>query len=461
MIQIFNQYMSRKLLVLMTIESLLIFVSIVFSAKVLDVWNQGNVSGRLCFEALAVLAVVQTAFYCNDLYDLSELRPQRREMFYVLQSIAAAGAIAALGRLLVPGRVIGENALAGALVLSVASVCLVRISVNKVWPSAVDAQRILILGTGDLAEAVGQQLLARKDLNTLLTGFVGPSSEQILGHSVLGGYEDVGVIAAEQQVSRIIVAMEDWRKALPTTELMKLRVRGIVVEDAHSALAALTGRVWLVAVRPSWLTLFVFSGGFRRSRFRDWVKRVTDLCFGVMSLILTLPLQLAVAVAIWIESGGPIVYRQVRVGFRGKCFNLLKFRSMRADAESDGQAQWAQLGDTRVTRVGRFIRKYRLDEFPQFINVILGDMSFVGPRPERPYFVEQLRDKLSYYDLRHMVRPGITGWAQVRHCYSSTIEDSLLKLEYDLFYLKNMSFLFDCSIVFQSIRTVLLGRGGW
>ncbi|HZS49329.1 MAG TPA: sugar transferase [Bryobacterales bacterium] len=460
MIQIFNQYTSLKLLALMMIEALLIFISILFSGRFLDVWNQGEPPVRFCLEALGLLILVQTAFYCNNLYDFSQRRPRRLELLYILQSIAAAVVIVGLASPLIPGRILGDRVLAGAFLLTVGSVCLVRISVNKVWPNVLVSQNVAILGSGELAEAVARELLARRDLNARLVGFVGNVTRPMLGRPVLGGYEDLSAIASRHQISRIIVAMEDWRGALPTSELMKVRVSGVAVEDAHSALAALTGRVWLVAVRPSWLSLFVMSGGFRRSRLRGGIKRATDICFGVLGLIVTLPLQLAVALAVLIQSGRPVIYRQVRVGLRGKCFELLKFRSMRVDAEMDGRAQWAQRDDPRITRVGRFIRKYRLDELPQFINVIRGDMSFVGPRPERPYFVEQLKSKLSYYELRHMVRPGITGWAQVRHNYTASLEDSLRKLEYDLFYLKNMSFLFDCSIVFQSIRTVLLGLGG-
>jgi exopolysaccharide biosynthesis polyprenyl glycosylphosphotransferase len=238
--------------------------------------------------------------------------------------------------------------------------------------------------------------------------------------------------------------------------LVNLRVRGVPVEDAHTALAALTGRVWLQAVQPSW---FVYSDGFRRSRLNAVLKRVLDLCFGVMGLILSAPLMGLIAAAVRLDSKGPVFYRQTRVGQGGRLFEVLKFRSMRLNAEEENGAQWAQEDDPRVTRVGKVLRKYRLDEIPQFINVIRAEMSFVGPRPERPVFVEQLREQIPYYDERHSVRPGITGWAQVQHSYGGTLEDSVRKLEYDLFYLKNMSMLFDCAIVFQTVRIVLFGRG--
>jgi exopolysaccharide biosynthesis polyprenyl glycosylphosphotransferase len=238
--------------------------------------------------------------------------------------------------------------------------------------------------------------------------------------------------------------------------LVHLRVGGLEVEDAHTVLAALTGRIWLRTVRPSW---FVFSGGFRRSRTSLLVKRVMDLAFGLIGLALLAPLMLVVSIAIRMDSNGPVVYRQERVGCGGKVFHLLKFRSMKVNAEAENGAQWAQKNDPRVTRVGRFLRKFRLDELPQFVNVMRGEMSFVGPRPERPCFVDHLRDQFPLYDERHSVRPGITGWAQVKFTYGASIEDAYRKLEYDLFYLKNMSLVFDLLILVQTLRVVFLGSG--
>jgi len=244
---------------------------------------------------------------------------------------------------------------------------------------------------------------------------------------------------------------------LPTRALVSLRVRGIRVEDAATALSALTGRVSLDAVKPSW---FVFSDGFHRSKWNELLKRVLDLFAATVGLALSAPLMLLVGLAVRFDSKGPVLYRQTRVGRMGKTFELLKFRSMRTDAEHLTGAQWATQDDPRVTRVGRFIRKYRLDELPQFINVIRGHMSFVGPRPERPYFVEELRNVIPYYDERHSVRPGITGWAQVQYPYGASVEDAFKKLEYDLFYLKNVSLVFDLAIIFQTIRIVTGGHGG-
>jgi exopolysaccharide biosynthesis polyprenyl glycosylphosphotransferase len=239
--------------------------------------------------------------------------------------------------------------------------------------------------------------------------------------------------------------------------LVSLRVQGLRVDDAPTALAGLTGRISLRSVRPSW---FVFSEGFHRSKWNDLLKRILDLVAAVIGLLASLPIMLFVAVAIRLDSKGSIIYRQKRVGRMNRPFEVLKFRSMRVDAEKESGAQWATENDPRITRIGRFLRKYRLDELPQFINVIRGEMSFVGPRPERPEFVTQLREKIPYYDERHSVRPGLTGWAQVRYSYGSSVDDASQKLEYDLFYLKNMSLTFDLAILFNTIRIVLGGHGG-
>jgi exopolysaccharide biosynthesis polyprenyl glycosylphosphotransferase len=203
----------------------------------------------------------------------------------------------------------------------------------------------------------------------------------------------------------------------------------------------------------------VFSTGFHRSKTTLLLKRIIDLAFGLLGTVLFSPIIALTAIAVRLDSRGPVLYRQSRVGFTGKVFNLVKFRSMQLNAERDKGAQWAQADDPRITRVGRFIRKYRLDELPQFFNVIRGEMSFVGPRPERPCFVEELREQIPYYDERHSVRPGITGWAQVEYGYGASVEDAFRKLEYDLFYLKHLSILFDIAIVFRTIRVVLFGAG--
>jgi sugar transferase (PEP-CTERM system associated) len=348
------------------------------------------------------------------------------------------------------------------MVLVTALVMLTRKLLDAMWQITAPTHRLMILGTGPSALELARELTRRGDLSMKLEGFVSPLSDgggsaDVFGFPVLGTSSDLESITQRHDISRIIVALDDPREALPARGLITLRVRGVSVEDAASALSALTGRIPFGAVRTGW---FIFSDGFHRSKWIEFLKRVLDLNVALLGLVLCLPLMAMVALAVWFDSQGPVLYRQTRVGRMGRNFQLLKFRSMRDEAEKDSGPQWACENDPRLTRVGQFLRKYRLDELPQFINVLFGEMSFVGPRPERPCFVEELSKMIPYYDERHTVRPGITGWAQVQYRYGSSIGDAAKKMEYDLFYLKHMSLSFDLAIIFQTIRVVISGYGG-
>ncbi|MEZ5395111.1 MAG: exopolysaccharide biosynthesis polyprenyl glycosylphosphotransferase [Bryobacterales bacterium] len=272
----------------------------------------------------------------------------------------------------------------------------------------------------------------------------------------MGSADHVEEIVKTHRIQRLIVADDRGQGLVPFKHLLKVRTRGTAVEDAHAVMTSLTGRIPLNAVESSW---FLFSAGFRRSRYQSAFKRLVDLVLSSIGLVCSLPIMALTAAAVKLDSRGPALFRQRRLGLNGQTFELMKFRTMREDAEADGVARWAEENDPRLTRIGGFLRKYRFDELPQFINVIRGQMSFVGPRPERPEFVERLRKTIPYYDERLTMRPGITGWAQVCYPYGATEEDALRKLEYDLFYLKNVSILFDIAIVFQTIKIILTGRG--
>jgi sugar transferase (PEP-CTERM system associated) len=409
-----------------------------------------------------VVTVCLACFYCNDLYDLRSAYGAVERVLRIEQSLGAACLLLGLLYFLFPSLLLSRGVFIIGMVLVTAFVLFARKLLDRAWQLTASLQRVIILGTGQLALELARELTCRDDLGMKLEGFVSAAAESaegdsVFGFPVLGPMAAIEAITRERAISRIVVALDDRRGVLPTRELVTLRVQGLRVDDASTALAALTGRISLRSVKPSW---FVFSEGFHRSRWNDLLKRILDLVVGTVGLIVSLPLMILVALAVRLDSKGPIIYRQTRVGRMGKHFEVLKFRSMRVDAEQTTGAQWASENDPRTTLTGRFLRKYRLDELPQFINVIRGDMSFVGPRPERPCFVEELREKIPYYDERHSVRPGLTGWAQVRYTYGSSIEDAFQKLEYDLFYLKNMSLTFDLAIIFQTIRIVLGGHGG-
>jgi sugar transferase (PEP-CTERM system associated) len=358
----------------------------------------------------------------------------------------------------VPKLLVGRGVFFIAMVLISFASGACEAAFRKNWAFA-KPQRILILGTDELAFMVGQTLRRRDDLNLHIVGFVAESPSKrmpdkpISRDRIVGEIDEIRALVEKHRVDRIVVAMQERRGSLPTAALVQLKVRGVIIEEAHVTLACLTGHLCLRAIRPS---SFVFSDGFRRSNATMVLKRILDLSLATTGFIIALPIMLLLIAAIKLESPGAAMYRQSRVGRQGRCFELLKLRSMRDDAERHG-AQWAVANDPRVTRIGKFIRQYRLDELPQFLNIIRGEMSFVGPRPERPLFVEQLREAIPYYDERHSVRPGLTGWAQVRYGYGATIGDATRKLEYDLFYLQNMSIFFDCAIVLRTAKTVLSG----
>jgi sugar transferase (PEP-CTERM system associated) len=264
--------------------------------------------------------------------------------------------------------------------------------------------------------------------------------------------------AVAASIDEVVIAMDDRRQNFPLHDLLECRVKGIDVLDLMNFLERETGKVKLDVMNPSWI---IFSEGFKRNGLREFVRRAFDLIASLGLLAIAWPLMIIAAVAIKFEDGigAPIFYRQQRVGIDGKVFNLLKFRSMSVNAEADGKAQWAQKNDSRVTRVGGVMRKTRIDELPQLLNVLRGDMSFVGPRPERPEFVSQLNERIPYYRERHCVKPGITGWAQLCYPYGSSEKDALEKLQYDLYYVKNHGFLFDLMILLQTAEVVLWGKG--
>jgi sugar transferase (PEP-CTERM system associated) len=466
MIRVFNQYISPKNIFRVLLESGAIASALLCGTRI-RFWN--SASGFASYvetpdfltQAVAFVAVLQICFYYSDLYGAPTIR--RQEQVILLGHSLGVGCLL-LGVLyfIFPNLLIGRGIWLISVVLVGGFVMISRVTLERVWQTVIPKDKIVILGTAGLATGVARELSRRNDLTVHLLGFIEPPNApadrgaSLLGRPILGTAGQLQSLVSYYGISRIVVAVEDLRNALPVHDLVRLRVQGIRVEDAHSTIAALTGRVWLETVKPSW---FVFSDGFQRSLFTLLLKRLLDLLCGMTGLVLTAPLMLLITIVIRLDSKGPVIFRQTRVGLRGMPFQLLKFRSMRVDAEPTGPV-WASEKDPRVTRVGSFLRKYRLDELPQFVNIIFGQMSFVGPRPERPVFVEQLRNEISYYDERHSVRPGLTGWAQVQYHYGATIEDARRKMEYDLFYLKNMSVPFDCAIILRTIRIVLTGRGG-
>src|SRR3990172_9286401 len=318
--------------------------------------------------------------------------------------------------------------------------------------------RVLILGTGSLAKEMGA-LISPNHPKYVLSGFVdceiNPALVPLV--NIVGSGDELYATAKRERAHKIVVSLSDRRGALPLKDMLNCKFSGIEVVDAPTMYEQVTGKLLIENITPSW---FIFSDGFRTSFTRRIVKRIFDVLLAVCWLVLSLPIALLVALTIRLESKGPVFFRQVRIGEKEKKFMLYKFRTIREDAESATGAVWAQKDDPRVTRLGKYLRKFRLDEIPQLYNVLVGDMSFIGPRPERPEFVEKLKEAIPYYSERHCVKPGITGWAQIKYPYGASVEDSTEKLRYDLYYIKNTSMPLDLLILLETSKVILFGRGG-
>ena len=345
------------------------------------------------------------------------------------------------------------------LVTATALMLVNRVHVIHAKSRVMMRPRVLIYGAGRRAELVGKTL-KKSDPNVDLVGYYASPNEtvkEVSAWGLLSTEKSLTDVVLEHQVDQIVVALSERRGgSMPLRELLDCKLQGVRVVDIATYFEITLGQIRLDAVSAGWL---IFGEGFNQGLVRTMIKRVFDIVCATLLILLSLPVMLAAAVLILIESGSPIFYLQERVGLNGRLFNVVKFRSMRTDAEKDGKPRWASATDDRVTRVGRVIRKLRIDELPQLFSVLGGDMSLVGPRPERPYFVDKLTQEMPYYAVRQSVKPGLTGWAQVRYHYGASIEDSAEKLQYDLYYVKNHSLFLDIVVLFETVGVVLLGKG--
>ncbi|MBA2303475.1 MAG: TIGR03013 family PEP-CTERM/XrtA system glycosyltransferase [Acidobacteria bacterium] len=453
--RVFNRHVSQRHLTVFTGELFLILGSMWFVAYE---GHAGNLAGAIAKGAV-VAAVCLLCFYYNDLYDLTAVRTTREMVIRLLQAIGIAIILIALLYVAVPWLVVEDGAFIRAAALFLSGILVWRLVLHRVqrWQSF--GERILIVGTDEAAQTIARQVLAQRDFPYEIIGFIdeGPRGigESVMNPRVVGTPADIERLVMTHGIDRIFVGLSDRRGRLPVSELLRAKLRGVRVEDVNTVYERLTGKLMVEGLRPSWL---IFSDDFRASRLTRQIKRTFDMVLALVGLIVAAPLMALTALAVLLESGRPILYRQERVGENGRVFTLAKFRSMRQDAEQ-GTPIWASAEDNRVTRVGRFIRRTRLDELPQLWNVWRGDMSFVGPRPERPFFIAQLAAQIPLYEQRHAVKPGLTGWAQVKYRYGASIEDSLEKLRYDLYYVKHMSLPFDLTILFDTVKVVLWGTG--
>jgi sugar transferase (PEP-CTERM system associated) len=454
--QLFNRYVSTRSLTVFAGEVCLIFGSVALAALL---QKTPDLRGNLWKIALVTL-ICQLCLYYNDFYDLTVVHSNRELVVRLLQAAGAASIMLAALYFLVPSMMIGNGIFVSALFVFLVAILGWRLAFNHVTGSLRLEERVLFVGTGDTARKVARQILDQHDFAYRIIGFIDDDparvGERIVNPAVVGTPADIDRLVAQHHVDRIVVGLSDRRGKLPLEELLRAKMAGVRVEDATTTYERVTGKILIDDLRPSWL---IFSDGFRVSRVTRLIKRTIDLTLSLVMAIVALPLMILTALMVWLDDGTPVLYQQERVGENGGTFVLSKFRSMRKDAERGGRPIWAKDGDDRVTRVGRFIRKTRLDELPQLWNVVRGDMSFVGPRPERPFFVEQLSHAIPFYQQRHAVKPGLTGWAQVKYRYGSSLEDAMEKLRYDLYYIKHLSVFFDLTIVFDTVKVVLFRKG--
>jgi sugar transferase (PEP-CTERM system associated) len=454
--QLFNRYVSTRGLTVFAAEMLLIFGSVALAATIQE---PSDLTGNLWKIALVTL-VCQLCLYYNDFYDLTLVQSNRELIVRLLQAVGAASIVLAALYFAAPALMIGDGIFVSALFVFLVGILGWRLLFNQLTGSLKFEERILVVGTGETARKVARQILDQRDFAYHVVGFIDDDAsrvgQRIVNPGIVGTPADIPGLIARHQIDRIIVGLSDRRGKLPVEQLLQAKLAGVRVEDATTTYERVTGKILLDDLRPSWL---IFSDGFRVSRAARWMKRLFDLALSVTLGIIALPAMVLTAAAIWLESRGPVLYCQERVGENGRTFTLCKFRSMQLNAEAGGTPIWAKHDDDRVTHVGRFIRKTRLDELPQLWNVLRGDMSFVGPRPERPYFVAELAKEIPFYQQRHAVKPGITGWAQVKYRYGASLEDAMEKLRYDLYYIKHLSVFFDLTIVFDTVKVVLFRKG--
>jgi sugar transferase (PEP-CTERM system associated) len=463
MTKLLRTRLGGRLSALIALESILILGAIALAAWLrvgADWWLVLAVEGG--FEkALYVALVSQVCLYYADLYN-TRIMNDRRELFVrVVQALGATSFLLAATYYWFPTLIIGRGVFLYAVFLVIAIVIGWRLVFDWLSSRFGPSERLLLVGTSAGAVDLARELHEmRRQLGVEIVGFVDPDPSRVgspvFNPGVIGTIDAIPRIVKEYQVDRVVVSLSDARGKLPMDQLLEMKLDGVSFDHLASVYEEYTGKIAVENLRPSWL---IFSAGFRKSAWLAAAKRVLDLVAATIGILVAAPIMILVAAAIRLTSVGPAFYHQERVGRHGRLFTVHKFRSMRIDAEATTGAVWASTDDPRVTPLGRFLRRSRLDELPQLWNVLRGDMSFVGPRPERPEFVHHLTQEIPFYGQRHVVRPGLTGWAQVRYTYGASVEDALMKLQYDLYYIKNLSLALDLYIIFSTIKTVVLRRG--
>ena len=459
MIRVFKHYIPHAVLLLAMVDFglLLLAADLAWNLRASQIGiDPGTLLGR-AFSLFGFAITTQTALIAVGVYGADALRSMRFACARMLVGVSLGIIALAMIDFVLPGNTYWRSTLLYSMIGSIFLLVMNRLIVGALLGASAFRRRVLVMGAGFRAERI-RKLSERPGSCFVVVGFIGMSDGNKTVAEAIDrtAIHDMSKFVANLGASEVVLALEERRNALPLKDLLRIKTAGVHVNDFSSFLERETGRVDLDTLNPSWL---IFSDGFSSSRAISSVaKRLFDIAASLILLLLTFPIIIIFAALVKIDSKGPAFFRQVRVGLYGEKFVLLKLRSMRTDAEKDG-ARWAEKDDARITRVGKIIRKLRIDELPQVWTVLKGQMSFVGPRPEVPAFVDDLEDKLPYYAERHMVKPGITGWAQINFPYGASIEDSRQKLEYDLYYAKNYTPFLDLLILLQTLRVVLWPEG--
>ena len=417
--------------------------------------------GMIWPKALLVSIITQISLYHNDLYEINAIDNAIDLAYRLIQSIGITSIILAIIYFLLPNLIIARWVFFANLIFLLFFLTCWRLVYSFVLEKKLFSEKAILVGFGELAQNIIDEISDQKDLSYHVSFMVvhekGQHNEIQAGEiPVHYGFDNICDLAEANAVGNVIVALDEKRRVLPYEQLLACKVRGINIIDGESFYERISGKLLVEKINPSWL---IFSDGFTKSKISMFSKRLVGLIISTLLLIILIPFLLLVAVAIKLDSRGPVLFSQERVGQDEEIFTLYKFRSMRANAEKETGPVWAEEDDPRITRVGGIIRKLRIDELPQLWNIFKGEMSFVGPRPERSFFVEKLKKTIRYYSERASVKPGVTGWAQVKYPYGSSEKDALEKLKYDLYYIKNMSIVIDLMVFFHTIKIMLLGRG--
>lgn len=462
MIRVFRHYIPVSLITLAAIELLILWFSIYIGVGIRFIGiDEGTLEsvGPLMPKAVVFVSVMMILMIAIGLYQRNYREGAVGMLVRIIASFLVGFFLMTMLFYALPTLFLGRGAFGLAFVVAFIGILLSRFIFLGVVDQDTMKKRVMVLGAGNQALKMNNQLRRKTDRRGfLIVGFVSmPGEEDALDPKVVIPYDlPLVAIAQRHRIDEIVIAVDDRRKGLPVHDILDCKMSGIDIVDLLTFFERQSGKIKLEILHPSWM---IFSDGFRQSVLRSYAKRSFDMVASLLLLAVTWPIMIITAVAIVLESRGGVFYKQVRVGENWKLFHILKFRSMKSDAEKGGSPQWAQQNDSRVTFIGKIIRKIRVDELPQIFNVLKGDMSFVGPRPERPEFVEELCDKIPYYAERHRVKPGITGWAQICYPYGASEQDALEKLQYDLYYVKNYSLFLDFTVLFQTVEVILWSRG--